>query len=62
MRGVKVDLEGHGKISTSDVSISLRDATLEYPKGLLDRNATASLLFDSLAGVVERLKKEKVSP
>lgn len=62
VRGVKVNLYGDHHITTSSITEGLRNTSFGCPKGLMDRTATASMLFDSLAGVIKKLLDEKDSP
>lgn len=62
VRAVKVDLQGNGAIATSEVEMGLRDQCSQFPKGVLERNATASMLFDCFASLIKRLHEEKGIP
>lgn len=50
LRAVRVELDGHGSSVQSQSRRNIRtDVNVKLPKGLLDRNATATMLFDAIA-------------
>lgn len=58
IRGARVDLQGKNKLAISLLSATdLRSVCTENPKGALDARATATALFDTLAGVANKVKE-----
>eukprot|EP01071_Lankesteria_metandrocarpae_P012667 Lankesteria_metandrocarpae@DN6140_c0_g1_i1.p1 len=55
LRAVRVRLEGGGKVSLSQEKRSLLEAAPDLPNGLLDKNATASRLFDNFADTIKNM-------
>lgn len=59
-RAVKVVFAGHGNMMLSERRLSLRDQEPMLVKGLLDRRAPASMLFDAIARLLgDKLQEEE---
>ncbi|XP_055389109.1 hexokinase-like [Condylostylus longicornis] len=60
LRAIRVELDGNGRTTTSQSRCNIRDdaAARHLPKGLLDKNATASMLFDSIARQIKKIMEE----
>lgn len=58
VRASRVALRGAGSIQLTSTPLQLRDVCTTLPKGLLDKNATASQLFDAFSEVVATSAKD----
>ncbi|GIX62336.1 hexokinase 1 [Babesia caballi] len=58
LRSVRINVKGQGAMERVQSTFSLRHATALRPKGLLDRTATATELFDHFALNIGKLMKE----
>lgn len=63
LRAVRVELDGKGSSSTTQCRCNIRndEAAAHLTKGLLDKEATASMLFDAIAKQIKILMTENVS-
>ncbi|KAH0487891.1 MAG: uncharacterized protein KVP18_002170 [Porospora cf. gigantea A] len=64
LRAVRVELKGKGEYDMAQVKDNIRNdqVTEALPKGLLDKNATATQLFDGITERVIRLREEQKDP
>lgn len=53
VRATRVTFQGNGAVKLASTPLQLRDVCPSLPKGLLDKNATASDLFDAFSSVVK---------
>ncbi|CDR96129.1 hexokinase, putative [Babesia bigemina] len=58
LRSVRINVKGKGTMERMQSTFSLRHATALRPKGLLDRTATATELFDHFAKSIGNLMEE----
>jgi len=59
LRAVRVKLEGEGRCRLTQSKVSLLESAPEFQKGLLDKNATATQLFDVFADTIKGLMQKE---
>lgn len=62
LRAVRVALDGRGGCTRTQHRVNIRsvESSSMFPKGLLDKRATATLLFDTIALAVKQLMENQV--
>lgn len=62
IRTIRCALDGRGKSKVKSLKYNIKESKLgtKFPKGLLDKNATASLLFDDIAAAVNQHVQREV--